>query len=111
MAYPKESLFRFRRYDQILSCLAVANQNGLQYLIHFPPWLMVNLYGLKVTALRQMGSALLYKVGAVPISDVSNWYEMFQTKMEEGVFGFWLKLLGFSLSPLGENVKWVMIYQ
>ena len=57
-----------------------------------------------------MVSASWYKVGALPKVDLSYWFEVFQSKFEVGLLGFWLKVLGCKLSPLGENVNLVMIY-
>jgi hypothetical protein len=51
-----------------------------------------------------MGSALYYKVGALPKRDVSNRFEAVQLKFEEGVICFLLNLHGFSLSPLRQNM-------
>jgi hypothetical protein len=57
-----------------------------------------------------MVSALYYKVGDVPKRDVSYLFEVVQLKFEVGLLGFWLNVLGCKLSPLGGNVKLVMIY-
>jgi hypothetical protein len=57
-----------------------------------------------------MVSVLYYKVGAIPKRDVSYLFEVVQLKFEVGLLGFWLNVLGCKLSPLGGNVKLVMIY-
>ena len=50
-------------------------------------------------------------MGAVPKVDLSFWFEVVQLKFGVGLLGFWLNVLECKLSPLGGDVKLVMIYQ